>query len=148
MEAYFSHWDCIYSLLTLVQRPFIKKWIKFYENRAELMAKTIRSHPTSPPRTNLLDCSHIFKKWPLNGLTFSSFPDLPTGKKTGLQRKKDAHGPSLHIRFLSTCDFWYGIYHHLSMFSENITFLKLCHILIILCISDSKMADPPILISK
>ena len=113
------------------------------------MAKTIRSHPTSPfypPRTNLLDYSYIFKMWTQNGPTFSSFPNLPTSKKTTSQRKKDAHGPSLHIRFLSKCHFWYCIYHHVLTFWSKPTFLNYCHILIILCISDSNIGDPILLL--
>ena len=77
---------------------------------------------------------------------FSSFSNLPTCKKTGPQRKKDAHGPSLHIGFLSKCHFWYGIYHNLLTVSRNPTFLNYCHILIIVCISDSNMGDPKLLL--
>ena len=77
------------------------------------MAKTIRSHPTSHSfGTNFGDYSYIFKIWTQNGLTFSSFPNLPIGKKTTPQRKKDAHGPSLHIRFLSKSHFLFVIYNH------------------------------------
>ena len=65
------------------------------------MAKTIRSHPTSPfilpePFFGLF---LYFQIWTQNGHMFSSFSNLPTCKKTGPQRKKDAHGPYLHIRF-------------------------------------------------
>ena len=112
------------------------------------MAKTIRSHPTSHIlvlEPFVFDYSHILKIWPRNGPYFSPFPDLPISKKTGPQRSKDAHGPSLHIRFLSKCNFWYCIYRIFSMFLENPTFLNCCHILIILCISDSKMGDPILL---
>ena len=117
-------------------------------NRLELMAKTIRSHPTSHTLVlaNLLDYSYIFKIWTQNGPTYSSFSNFSTSKKTTPQRKKDAHGPSLHIRFLSKCHFWYGIYNIFSIFSEKPTFLNYCHILMILCISDSNIGDPILLL--
>ena len=108
------------------------------------MAKTIRSHPTTPfvlPEP-ILDYSYISKIWTQNGPTFSLFPDLPISKKTGPQRKKDAHGPSLHIRFLSKSHFLCGTYHHFSTFWANATFFNYCLILIVLCISDSNMGDP------
>ena len=97
-------------------------------------------------QNQFLDYSYIFKMWTQNGSTFCSFFDLPTSKKTGPQRKKDAHGPSLHIRFLSKCHFWYGIYTYVPSFPEKSTFLNYCQILIILCISDSKMGDPRLLL--
>ena len=55
------------------------------------MAKTIRSHPTSPfilPEQLLLDYSYIFKIWTKNGPTFSSFSNLPTSKKTTPPKEK------------------------------------------------------------
>ena len=113
------------------------------------MAKTIRSHPTShilvlePILDNYF---YIFKIWTQNEPTFSSFSNLPTCKKTTPQRKKDAHGPSLHIRFLSKSHFLYCIYHICFICSEKPTFFNYCHSLIILCISDSKMGDPRLLL--
>ena len=89
------------------------------------MAKTIRSHPTSPFVLPEPIFWTTLKMWTQNGPTFSSFPDLPTTKKTGPQRKKDAHGPSLHIRFLSKCDFLYCIYYDLFAFWGKTHFLKL-----------------------
>ena len=90
------------------------------------MAETIRSHPTSHILVlePMLGTILLFKFWTQKGPTFSAFPDLPTGKKTGPQRKKDAHGPSLHIRFFSKCDFLYCIY-NLFHFSGKQHFLKL-----------------------
>ena len=72
------------------------------------MAKTIRSHPTSPfilPEPTFWTTLIFSKFGPKMDLHLFHFPISPTGKKTGPQRKKDAHGPSLHIRFLSKCDF-------------------------------------------
>ena len=114
------------------------------------MAKTIRSHPTSHILVleQLFWTTFIFSIWTQNGITFSSFPDLPISKKTTPQRKKDAHGPSLHIRFLSKCHFVYCIYNHFSICSEKSTFLNYCLILMILCISDSKMGDPRLLLLR
>ena len=108
------------------------------------MAKTIRSHPTSPfilPDI-FLDYVYIFNFGTQNGPTFSSFSDRPISKKTGPQRNKDAHGPSLHIRFLSESHFLYCIYIHFSTFGAKPTFFNYCAILIVLCISDSNMGDP------
>ena len=81
-----------------------------------------------------MDYCYIFQKITLNGPTFSSFPDLPISKKTGPQRKKDAHGPSLHIRFLSTSHFFCCIYCHFSTFWAKPTFFNYCLILIF-CVS-------------
>ena len=115
------------------------------------MANTIRSHHKYPhfgPGTYFLDYSYIFQKGPLNGPTFSSFSDLPISKNTGPQMKKDAHGPSLHIRFLSISHFLCGIYNHFSTFWAKPTFFNYCLILIVLCISDSNMGDPKLLLSQ
>ena len=127
----------------------LKNELNLSKNRSELMAMTIRSHPTSPfifPEPFFVDYSYIFEFWTQNGLTFSLFFDLPTSKKTGPKRKKDAHGPSLHIRFLSKCDFWDGIYNYFLTFWSKPTFLNYCQILIILCISDSNIGDPILLL--
>ena len=113
------------------------------------MAKTIRSHPTfhilvSEPTfwTTL-----IFSGFgPKMDLRFLHFPTSPHVKKTGPQRKKDAHGPSLHIRFWSKSQFWCGIYNKFLTFGSKPTFLNYCHILSILCISDSNMGTPILLL--
>ena len=91
------------------------------------MAKTIRSHPTSPFVLPEPICwtTLIFSKFgPKNGPTFSSFSEFPTGKMIGPQRKEDAHGPSLHIRFLSKPVFLYCIYYQFSTFGAKPTFLN------------------------
>ena len=44
--------------------------------------------PHFSPGTHFLDYSYVFPKKSLNGPTFSSFPDLPTSKKTGPQGKQ------------------------------------------------------------
>ena len=127
----------------------LENQLNLIKNRLELMAKTIRSHPTSHIlvlEPNFGDYFYIFKIWTQNGSTFSSFSNLPTCKHTTPQRKKDAHGPSLHIRFLSKCHFWYCIYHMFSFFSEKTTLTTYSHISIILCISDSNMGDPRLLL--
>ena len=122
--------------------------LNLIKNRSELMAKTIRSHPTSHiwSGTYFLDYSYIFPKTTLNGPTFSSSSNLPTSKKTGPQKKKDAHGPSLHIRFLKKSRFLYCIYHNFSTCWAKPTFFNYCLILIVLCISDSNMGDPKLLV--
>ena len=126
----------------------LKNELNLIKNRLELMAKTIRSHPTS----------HVFVLKPIcwTILIFSGFgPNtdqhfvhFPTSlhvKRLAPQRKKDAHGPSLHIRFLSKCHFLYCIYHHFWTFWAKPTFFNYCLILIVLCISDSNMGDPQII---
>ena len=91
------------------------------------MAKTIRSHPTSPfilPEP-IFWTTLIFSKFGAkNGATFSSFSDLPTSKKTGPQRKTNVHGPSLHTRLLSKIHVLYCIYHHVFTVGKKPTFLN------------------------
>ena len=101
-----------------------------------------------PPRIIFGDYSYIFRIWSKHGPTFSSFSNLPTCKKTGPQRKKDAHVPSLHISLLSTCHFLYAIYNMCFSFflKKQTLLLHYCHMLIILCISDSNMGTPKLLL--
>ena len=111
------------------------------------MAKTIRSHPTSyifglePISWTTL----ILSKYDAENDTFSLFSGPPTGKKTGPERKQNAHGPSLHISFLSKCHFVYCIYNTFSIFQEKTTCLNYCHILTISCISEN-IGDPILLL--
>ena len=79
-------------------------------------------------------------------LRFLHFPTSLQVKRLAPQTKKNAHGPSLHIRFLSTCHFLYCIYNHLPTFGDKPTLLNQCRILIVLCISDSNMGDPKLLL--
>ena len=67
------------------------------------------------------------------------------GKQITPQRKQNAHGPSLHIRFLSKCHFLFCSYNSFHTFWSTPTFLNYYHILIVLCISDSNMGDPRLL---
>ena len=72
------------------------------------MAKTIRSHPTSYILVlePIFWTTLIFSKFgPKMDLRFLHFPTSLHVKRAPPQRKKDAHGPSLHIRVLSKCDF-------------------------------------------
>ena len=139
----------MYGLLTLVQKQFLHLRMQFNYILVRINSK---DHPVTsyislcPPRTDFLDYFYIFRIWTKKGPTFSSFSDPPTGKKTGPQMKKDAHGASLHIRFLSKCHFRYCIYHNFRTFWSKPIFLKYCHILMILCISDSNMGDPKLLL--
>ena len=113
------------------------------------MAKTIRSHPT------FIICvmeligwtTFTFSKYgPKMDLHFLHFPTSLQVKRLASKGTKDAHGPSLHIRFLSKCHFSFGIYHHFLIFWSKLTFLNYCHILMILCISDSNIGDPILLL--
>ena len=119
--------------------------LNLIKHRSDLMAKTIRSHPTyhilvlEPNLWTIL----IFSGFgPKMDLRFLHFPTSLRVKRLAPKGQKDAHGPSLHIRFLSKCHFWHGIYHIVSFVPEKTTFLNYCHILIILCISDSNMGTP------
>ena len=103
-------------------------------------------HPTFWSRNQIFDYSYIFKMWTQKGPTFSSFSNLPTCKKTTPQRKKNAHGPSLHIRLLLKSHFLYCIYCHFFTFWSKPTFFNYCHILIVLCISDSNIGNPRLLL--
>ena len=106
----------------------LKNELNLIKNRLEVMAKTIRSHPTSPfilPEP-IFWTTLIFSNFGLEmDLHFLHLSNLPTSKKTTPQRKKDAHGPSLHFRFLSTCHFWYGIYYHFLTLLVKTYFLEL-----------------------
>ena len=109
------------------------------------MAKTIRSHPTCPfiPPEPILWTTLLFSKsGPKMHLRVLHFPTPHTGKKTAPQRKKNAHGPSLHIRLLSKRHFLYCMYNHISTVWSKPTLVIYCHMLIVLCISDSNMGDP------
>ena len=91
------------------------------------MAKTIRSHPTSPfilPEQILWTTVLFTKFGPNMDLHFLHFPTSLQVKRLAPKGTKYAHGPSLHIRFLSKGDFRYCIYHHVSTFSEKPTFLN------------------------
>ena len=105
---------------------WLKNELNVIQNGSEVMAKTIRSHPTSPFALPEPIWGTFFTFWklgPNNDLpSFSSLPDRAITNQTGPQRNKDAHGPSLHIRFLSKCDFWYGIYHQVSIFRKTLLF--------------------------
>ena len=112
----------------------LKHELNLIENRLEWMAKTIRSHPTS--HIFVLDpifrTTLIFSRFgPKMELRFLHFPTSLQVKRPRHKGKRNAHGPSLHIRFLSKCDFWYGIYHHFFTFWSKPTFLNYCHILIV-----------------
>ena len=122
----------------------LKNELHLTKNRLELMARTIRSNPTSPfilpePTFGTTLIFSIFG--PKMDLRFLHFPTSLQVKRPSPQRTKDAHGPSLHIRFLSKSHFLFCIYNHFPTFWSKPTFLNYCHIFIILCISDSKMKD-------
>ena len=127
----------------------LKNELNLIKNRLELMAKTIRSHPTShilvlePTFWTTLIFSGFGPKMDLRVL---HFPTSLQVKRPPPQRKKDARGPSLHIRFLWKSNFLYCIYHHFSTFWAKPTFFNYCLILIVLCISDSNMGDPKLLL--
>ena len=113
------------------------------------MAKTIRSHPTS----------HILVLEPIFGTTliFSGFGpkmDLrvlhfPTSLHVKRPRPKGKKMRMDHPFILGFCqnltfDMVFTII--FPFWGEKPTFLNYCHILIILCISDSKMGDPILLL--
>ena len=79
-------------------------------------------------------------------LRFLHFPTSLQVKRPRPKGDKNAHGPSLHIRFLLKSHFLYCIYHHLFTCWLKPTFFNYCHILIVLCISDSNMGTPRLLL--
>ena len=86
------------------------------------MAKTIRSHPTSP---FVLPATPIFSNiGPEMDLPFLHFPTSPKVKRPAPKRNKNAHGPSLHIRFLSKSHFLQVIQNHVLLLGK-IHFLQL-----------------------
>ena len=119
------------------------------ENRLESMAKTIRSHPTS----------HILVLEPIcwTILIFSQFGpnvdlyflNLPTSlqvKRLAPKGKKMRMDHPFIVGFCQNVTFDM-VFTIMSVFvSEKPTFLNYSHILIILCISDSEMGDPRLLL--
>ena len=112
------------------------------------MAKTIRSHPTSHILVweATFWTTLIFSKFgPEMDLRFLHFPTSlrvkrprPKGKKMRMD-----HPPILGFCQNLTFDIVFTIVSH---FLVKTHFLNYCHILIILCISDSKMGDPKLLL--
>ena len=138
----------IYGLSTLVQRPFIKKSLTLIENRSELMAKTIRSHPTS----HILVLEPIFwttcifsRFGPKMDLRFLHFPTSLQVTKQPPKENKCAWTISSYYVFVKMSLFILYLPYSFSFVGEQSTFLNYCQILIILCISDSNIGDPILL---
>ena len=113
------------------------------------MAKTIRSHPTS----------HIWVLEPILGTTFIfsrigptmdlCFFHFPTSLHVNRPRPKGKHMRMDHpfiLGFCQTVTFYIVFTIILSLVQEKSTFLNDSHILIILCISDSNIGDPILLL--
>ena len=114
------------------------------KNRLELMAKTIWSHPTSHILVlePVLGPTLIFSRFgPKLDLHILHFPTSLHVKRLAPKGKKMRMAHPFVLGFCQnlTSDIVFTIIFH---FSENTIFLNYCHILIILCISDSKMGDP------
>ena len=84
-----------------------------------------KDHPVTsyislyPPRTNFLDYSYIFKVWTQNGLTFSSFSNLPTSKKTGPKGNKMRMDHPFILRFCQNVSFDIVFTIIFSLFGQN-----------------------------
>ena len=115
------------------------------------MAKTIRSHPTShilvlePIFWTTLIFSRFGPKMDLRFVHFSTPlqvkrpPPSPKGKEMRMDH------PFILV-FCQTLTFYIVFTITFPFFRKQTTFLNYCHILIILCISDSKMGDPRLLL--
>ena len=113
------------------------------------MAKTIRSHPTShifvlePTFWTTLIFSKFGPKMEIDSLHFPTPLQVkrlaPKGKKVRMD-----HPFILGFCQNVTFDIVSTILFH--VFLQKNTFLNYCHILIVLCISDSKMRDPKLLL--
>ena len=109
------------------------------------MAKTIRSHPTSHILVlePIFGTTLIFSGFgPKMDLRFLHFPTFLHVKRLAPKGKKMRMDHPFILGFCQNVTFDKGIYNHVVIFSEKPTFLNYCHILIILCISDSKIGDP------
>ena len=84
--------------------------------------------------------------WTQNGPTFSSFSDLHISEKTDPNDKKMRMDHPFILGFCQNVTFGVVFTIIFPFFSEKPTFLNYCHILIILCISDSNMGDPILLL--
>ena len=93
-----------------------------------------------------MDYDYVFQIGTQNGPTLSLSYNIPTRKKTTPRRNKDQHGPSLHISFCQNVTFGIVFTIIRSLFGEKTTFLNDCHILVISCISGSKVGDPKLLL--
>ena len=115
------------------------------------MAKTIRSHPTSP--FFLLEpmfwTTLIFSKiGPKMDLHFLQFPTSLQVKRLAPKGKKMRMDHPFILCFCQNVTFDIVFTICVFHFGRKPTFLNYCQILINLCISDSKMGDPILLLSS
>ena len=109
------------------------------------MAKTIRSHPTSPFILPEPICwtTFIFSKFgPKMELRFLHFPTSLQVKKLAPKGKKMRIDHPFILVFWKRVTFYIIFIMCFQCLGETTTFLNYCQILIILCISDSNIGDP------
>ena len=113
------------------------------------MAKTIRSHPTSPFILQEPICwtTFIFSKFgPEMDLPFVHFPTSLQVKRLAPKGTKMRMDHPFILGFCQNVSFDMVFTILFPFVSEKPTFLNYCQILIILCISDSKTGDPRLLL--
>ena len=113
------------------------------------MAKTIRSHPTSHILVSEPICwtTPIFSNFgPKKDIRFLHFPTSLQVKRPRPKGKKMRMDHPFILGFCQSLTFYIVFTICVSFVSEKTTFFNYCHILIILCISDSKMGDPRLLL--
>ena len=114
-----------------------------------MIAKTIRSHPTShilvlePFLGNIV----IFSRFgPKMELRFLHFPTSLHVKRLAPKGKKMRMDHPFILGFSQNVTFDIVFTIIFSLVREKTTFLNYCHLLIILCISDSNMGNPRLLL--
>ena len=108
------------------------------------MAKTIRSHPTSPlilPEPIFWPTLIFSKFGPKRDLRFVHFPTSLQVKRLAPKGKKMHMDHPFILGFCQNVTFDMVFTIIFQFFSENPTFLNYCHMLIILFISDSNIGS-------
>ena len=113
------------------------------------MAKTIRPHPTSPfvlPEPTFLTTLIFSRFGPKMDLHFLQFPTSLQVKRLGPKGKKMRMDHPFILEFCQHVTFDNSMYYHFFTVWSKPTFFNYCHILIVLCISDSNMGDTHLLL--
>ena len=115
------------------------------------MAKTIRSHPTSPfilPEPIFWTTLIFSKCGPKMDLRFLHFPTSLQVKRPPPKGKKMRMDHPFILGFYQNVTLYTLFTIIVSLVLSKPTCLNYCHILIVLCISDSNIGDPIFLLFK
>ena len=127
----------------------LKNELNLIKNGLELMAKTIRSHPTSPfilPEP-IFWTTLIFSKFgPNMDLRFLHVPTSLQVKRPRPKGNKKRMDHPFILYFCQYLTFYIVFTIFFQLFGAKPTFFNYCLIWIVLCISDSKMKDPRLLL--